>query len=86
MARNPPITEQRTTSRNLRVLAHLFGFLRPYRKNFLASAAGVVYCRRGAARVWGGAVTAVQHAGVFVGLRGLSPTYVAALLMRRAWG
>jgi len=37
MARNPSITEQRTTSRNLRVLTHLFGFLRPYRKNLAAA-------------------------------------------------
>jgi hypothetical protein len=37
MARNQPITEQRTTSRNLRVLTHLFGFLRPYRKNLAAA-------------------------------------------------
>jgi hypothetical protein len=37
MARNQPITEQRTTSRNLRVLTHLFGFLRPYRKNLTAA-------------------------------------------------
>jgi ATP-binding cassette subfamily B protein len=37
MARHPPITEQRTTSRNLRVLTHLFGFLRPYRKNLAAA-------------------------------------------------
>ena len=40
MARHQPITEQRNTSRNLRVLTHLFGFLRPYRKN-LAAAVGV---------------------------------------------
>jgi hypothetical protein len=37
MARNQPITEQRSTSRNLRVLTHLFGFLRPYRKNLAAA-------------------------------------------------
>ena len=37
MARHQPITEQRTTSRNLRVLTHLFGFLRPYRKNLAAA-------------------------------------------------
>jgi ATP-binding cassette subfamily B protein len=37
MARNQPITEQRTSSRNLRVLTHLFGFLRPYRKNLAAA-------------------------------------------------
>ncbi len=37
MARNQPITEQRGTSRNLRVLTHLFGFLRPYRKNLAAA-------------------------------------------------
>ncbi len=37
MARNQPITEQRTTSCNLRVLTHLFGFLRPYRKNLAAA-------------------------------------------------
>ena len=37
MARNQPITEQRTTSRNLRVLTHLFGYLRPYRKNLAAA-------------------------------------------------
>ena len=40
MAGNQPNTEQRTTSRNLQVLTHLFGFLRPYRKN-LAAAVGV---------------------------------------------
>ncbi len=40
MARHQPITEQRTTSRNLRVLTHLFGFLRPYRKNLAAALLG----------------------------------------------
>jgi hypothetical protein len=44
MARNQPITEQRTTSRNLRVLTHLFGFLRPYRKNLVV---GVWWMMRG---------------------------------------
>ena len=37
MARNPLITEQRSTSRNLRVLTHMFGFLRSYRKNLAAA-------------------------------------------------
>jgi len=40
MACHQPITEQRTTSRNLQLLTHLFGFLRPYRKN-LAAVVGV---------------------------------------------
>lgn len=53
MARNQPITEQRTTSRNLRVLTHLFGFLRPYRKN-LAAALLALFIAAGALLGFGG--------------------------------
>jgi hypothetical protein len=44
MARNQPITEQRTTSRNLRGLTYLFGFLRSYCKNLVV---GVWWMMRG---------------------------------------
>jgi ATP-binding cassette subfamily B protein len=47
MARNPPIIEQRTSSRNLRVLTHLFAFLRPYRRN-LAGALLALFIAAGA--------------------------------------
>jgi ATP-binding cassette subfamily B protein len=38
MPRTPATTERRPTSRNLRVLAHLFSFLRPYRATLVAAA------------------------------------------------
>ena len=46
MARHQPITEQRATSRNLRVLTHLFGFLRLYCKNLAAVGVWLI-CRVG---------------------------------------
>jgi ATP-binding cassette subfamily B protein len=42
MARRPTVTEQRSGSRNLRVLLQLFGFLRPYRLVLAAAAVALV--------------------------------------------